>query len=82
MPFFLTIWTDEIEEYLALHGVTREEFEEVVFSSRRSMIEQSRSSENLTVEGFTTAGRHLRCVFAMIDETTILPVTAYEPTEA
>ena len=30
MPFYLFIWNDEIEEHIAEHGITPEEFEEVV----------------------------------------------------
>jgi hypothetical protein len=30
MPFYFFIWTPEIVEHLAEHGVTADEFEEVV----------------------------------------------------
>jgi hypothetical protein len=40
-------------------------------------VEQSRSSDRLIAFG-EVDGRYLACVYEMIDETTILPVTAYE----
>lgn len=77
MPFYYFIWTDEIIEHLALHEVTQEEFEDVVCDPDR--VEQSRSSDRLVALGYTSTGRYLACVYELIDETTVLPVTAYEP---
>lgn len=82
MPWFMILWTPEIEDHLAEHGVTADEFEQVVMAASARAIEQSHSSQNLTVFGKTASGREIRCVFEMIDATTILPVTAYEETEA
>jgi len=49
MPWFLIIWTPEIEGHLAEHGVTPDEFEQVVMAAFARAIEQSNSSDNLTV---------------------------------
>jgi hypothetical protein len=76
MPWYDFFWYDENLEHLAEHGVTREEFEEVVSTARR--IEQSHTGADL-VRGETSAGRFLVCVFVRVDDLTVLPVTAYEP---
>ncbi len=81
VPWFMIIWTPEIERHLAEHSITPEEFEHVVMAASVKAIEQSNSSENLTVFGRTATGREIRCIFEMIDAATILPVTAYEETE-
>ena len=74
MPFYYFIWTDEIIEHLALHEVTQEE---AVCDPDR--VEHSRSSDRLIALGNTSTGRYLACVSELVDETTLLPVTAYEP---
>jgi uncharacterized DUF497 family protein len=75
MPFYLFHWNDLNEEHLSEHGVSPEEFEAVVCDPES--VEQSRSSDRLIAFG-EVDGRFLACVYEMIDETTILPVTAYE----
>ena len=65
MPHVLFVWNDEIIAYLARHGVSREEFEEVVLDSRE--IETSRSSRRPIVFGETSKGKYLACVFEYID---------------
>ena len=79
MPFYLFIWDGENEEHLAEHGITPEEFSEVVCDPYR--VEKSRSSGRPIAFGYTSSGRYLACVYEMIDETSIYPVTAYEPEE-
>jgi uncharacterized DUF497 family protein len=79
MAWFEFFWTPEIEEHLAEHGVSVEDFEYVVcFPDAR---EESDSSENFIAKGYDRTGRWLVCVYDLIDEMTVLPVTAYEPTE-
>lgn len=79
MPWFVVIWTPELIAKLATHGVTQDEFEEVVFTARRASIQVSNSNPNhLTVIGTTSAGRLLRCVWRAVDRTDIIPVTAYD----
>ncbi len=76
MPFYFFQWTDEIEAHLAEHDVDREEFEEVLTSPDR--VEPSRTSDRQVAIGETSQGRLLVCVYEHFDETTIIPVTAFE----
>jgi hypothetical protein len=76
MPYFEFLWTDEIVEHLAEHGVAREEFEEVV--SKPNRVSVSRSSGRPCCWGDTADGRSLFCVYEYLDDMTIIPVTAYE----
>jgi hypothetical protein len=70
------LWTAEIIAHLAGHDVTPEEFEEVV--NDPEFRGTSRSSGRPCCWGETTAGRWLFCVYEMLDDVTVLPVTAYE----
>lgn len=76
MPHFFMVWNDEIIEYLSQHGVTPDEFEEVVLNADK--IQHSRSSGRPIVFGPTSTGKFLACVFEMIDDISIIPITAYE----
>lgn len=76
MPHVLFIWTDEIVGYLALHGITPDEFEEVVINSRE--VETSHSSGRPIVFGPTSTGKYLACVFEYVDRDEVIPITAYE----
>ena len=75
MPFYLFIWNDLNEEHLADHGVTPDEFEFVVCDP--DSVDTSRSSGRKIAFGDAN-GRYLACVYEMIDDATVLPVTAYE----
>ena len=77
MPYYLFVWDGENEEHLAEHGVTVDEFVEVVCDPHR--LEQSRSSDRWIAFGMTSTGRYLACVYEMFDETTVYAVTAFEP---
>ncbi len=70
------LWTEEIIDHLAEHGVTIEDFEEIVHCPDLRGV--SRSSGRPYCWGQTSDGRSLICVYEMLDELTILPVTAYE----
>jgi hypothetical protein len=76
MPFYFFQWTPQIEEHLAQHGVTPEEFEEVVMNPARKGF--SDSSGDQAVMGDTNSGRRLFCAYRMIDDVTVEPVTAYD----
>lgn len=79
VPYFEFLWTDEIAEHLAEHGVSPEEFVYVVNApDRRS---ESRSSGRPCCWGETNEGRYLFCVYEYLDELTIIPVTAYDAEE-
>jgi len=76
MPHFFFVWNDEIIEYLAQHGVTQDEFEEVVLNSTE--VQTSRSSARPIVFGPTSTGKFLACVFEYLGDDTVIPVTAYQ----
>jgi uncharacterized DUF497 family protein len=76
MPWVRFVWNDEIVEYIARHGVTPDEFEEVVLRSKK--VRKSRSSGRPIVFGETVNGRFLACVFEYVDTDLVIPVTAYE----
>jgi hypothetical protein len=76
MPFYFFIWTPEIIEHLAEHGITTDEFEEVVCNPEGEDV--SRSSGNPIAFGPTSSGKYLCCVFKRLEGDTIEPVTAYE----
>jgi hypothetical protein len=76
MAFRIFHWTEEIIEHIGEHGVTPEEFEEVVCEPE--WLVRSRSSGDPAAIGWTSTGRRLFCVFREIDELSVEPVTAYE----
>ena len=79
MAFFSFLWTDEIVEHVAEHGISQDDFERVVNRPvRRGM---SRSSGLPAAWGYTADGRYVFAVYEEIDDVTILPVTAYEVPE-
>jgi hypothetical protein len=63
-------------QHCALHGVTKEEVEEVFESATDTDI--SRSSGRPVVFGDTSTSRHLMVVYEEIDAATVYPVTAYD----
>ena len=75
MPYYLFLWNELIDEHLAEHGVLPEEFEAVVCDPES--VDTSRSSGREIAFGEVN-GRFLACIYEMLDETTVLPVTAYE----
>ena len=76
MPYFEFIWPLSVIRHIAEHGITPEEFEDVVLHAvRRS---ESRSSRRPCCWGETREGKYLFCVYEYADDCTIIPVTAYE----
>lgn len=78
MPFYFFAWNDEIVDYLALHDVCQDDFEEIVQNPVSTQV--SRSSGRPIAFGWSN-GRFLACVYEFADEDTIVPVTAYEVDE-
>ena len=76
MPYYEFVWTDEIMGHLAEHGVSPDDFELVV--SNPDSRDISRSTRRLCCFGEASDGRYLYCVYEMLDDVTIIPVTAYE----
>jgi hypothetical protein len=69
-------WTDAVVEHLAEHGVSQEDFAEVVSSPERRG--ESRSTSRPCCWGETSDGRYLLCEYEYLDELSIIPITAYD----
>jgi len=78
VPWYDFFWYDENLNKIGEHGVTPTEFEEVVMAA--GGIEDSDSGSDM-VRGETSTGKFLVCIFTMVDEITVMPITAYEPTK-
>jgi hypothetical protein len=72
----LFLWDPETVEHLAQHGVTPDEFEEVVCNP--DSVGESRSTGRPIAFGYTSSGSYLACIYELVDQDTVLPVTAYE----
>jgi len=79
MPFLQFIWTDEVISHLNEHGISPEDFEDVVCIPIGTS--ESQSSGLPVAFGYTSHGRYIIAVYQVLDETTVLPVTAYEVNE-
>jgi hypothetical protein len=79
VPAFDFLWTDEIVRHLAEHGISQDDFEQVVCHA--SSKGWSRSSGLPCVWGHTADGRSVIAVYEELDDMTVLPVTAYEVPE-
>ena len=75
MPYYFFLWNEINEEHLAEHGVTTQEFEAVVCNPES--VDRSRSSDRIVAFG-EVERRFLACIYEMLDDDTVLPVTAYE----
>jgi uncharacterized DUF497 family protein len=80
MPWFDIVWDESFPHgnvaHLAENGVSTEEAEWVLMNTIGR--EKSRSSSRWIAFGRTADGRNLAVVYEMLDEITILPVTAFE----
>ena len=70
------LWTDEIIEHLAEHGVSQDDFEHVFLHPSSKGV--SRSSGLPARWGYTHDDRYIVVVYEELDSITILPVTSYE----
>lgn len=61
------------------HGLTIDEVEDVLLDANLP-VGTSRTSGRPLRAGYTTTGRYIVVVWSMIDDDTVKPVTAYEPT--
>lgn len=68
-------WSDYIESHLALHEVTSEEVEQVVFDNP-SLKRRGRAKGIYNVYGQTDAGRYMAVFVKMKDERTAFVLTA------
>ncbi len=75
MPYYFFVWNDDAIEHLSEHGVSTEDFERIVCDPEE--IGVSRSSGRDIAFGYGTDGRYLLCAYELLDNDTILPITAY-----
>lgn len=66
-------------QHIAEHGITVDEFEEVVFNPKNPVAE-SRSSDNFITFGYTSTGKHIAAIWELVSDEprAIRPVTAFE----
>ena len=76
MPWYEFIWDDENGDHLAQNGVAADEFVEIVCNPGK--VETSRSTGRPIAFGRTTSGKYIACVYEMIGEFTVYPITACE----
>jgi len=76
MPFKVYLWTDELVDHIAQHGLTMDDFEAVV--SDPDEVTRSRSSGRYAAIGYTVDGRKIICIYEEIDDLYVDPFTAYE----
>jgi len=76
MPFWFFVWDEENEAHIHAHGVSSQEFEEVVCAPDSEG--QSRTTGRPIAFGYTSTGKYLACVYDVIDESTVYPITAFE----
>jgi len=79
MPYFFFFWDPERESKFALNGIEMDDFEHIV--QYPAKVESSHSSDRQIAFGYTADGQWTACVYEMLDEDTVLPITAYHPEE-
>lgn len=79
MPYYEFQWTEEIEEHIEEHGISADDFMHVAQNPEKTGY--SRSSGLPAAWGYTPDGRFVIVVYECLDETKLLPVTAYKVAE-
>lgn len=66
-------------QHIAEHGISIDEYEEVVLNPKNSVAE-SRSSDNFITFGDTATGKHIAAIWELVsyEPKAIRPVTAFE----
>jgi uncharacterized DUF497 family protein len=77
MPYHEFIWTPHVIEKVSNHGLTVDEVEYVMLNARGVPME-SRSSGRPMYTGYTRFGELLAVIFELIDDTSVLIITAYK----
>ena len=76
MDWLDVVWDADTEQYIALHGLTRQD---VVNALWFPTAEDSSDSSGRPVRfGHALDGRLIIVVFEMMDHITVMPITAYE----
>jgi hypothetical protein len=76
VPFYFFVWTEGTLAHLAEHNIAPGEFEQIVCDPLSEDVSQS--SGRPVAFGYTDDGRSVMCVYELIDDDTVLPITAYE----
>jgi uncharacterized DUF497 family protein len=76
MPVYRFFWYPGNQEHVEEHGVSVDEFEAIVCDPLET--QESHSSERMIAFGYGDDGRRLACVYDVIDDFEIIPVTAFE----
>lgn len=76
MPYHFFVWTEEVIAHLAEHHIAPGEFEQIVCDPLSE--DTSHSSGGPVAFRYTDDGRSVMCVYELIDDDTVLPITAYE----
>ena len=75
MPYWDFVWTDDIIQHIAEHGISQSDFEFVVCNPLSKGL--SRSTGLPVAWGHTKDGRYIMVVYEQLDSLTVLPVTAF-----
>lgn len=76
MPYYRFLWDEMSQTEVEEHGVTLDEFEAVVCDPMA--VEVSRSTGRPIAFGFGDDGRMLACIYEVVDDYDVIPITAYE----
>ena len=76
MPYYRFFWDEASQTEVEEHGVTLDEFEAVVCD--RMAVEASRSTGRPIAFGPGDDGRMLACIYEVVDDYDVIPITAYE----
>jgi hypothetical protein len=76
MPWYIFLWRDGIIDHIAQHDISTEEYESVVM--RPFLTGFTRKHNRPFAEGQLEDGRWIFCIYNLIDETYVDPVTAFE----
>ena len=79
MPYYFFVWDVDNERRIEEHGVTLDEFEGVVCDPDSTG--ESRATGRPIAFGYTSTGKYLACVYDLLDESTVYPITAFRVSE-
>jgi hypothetical protein len=76
MPFYFFVWDNATIQHLAEHDVTPDQFESIICDPESVGV--SCSTGRPAASGVADDGRLILCVYEFLDDSTILPITAFE----
>ncbi|SFJ33397.1 hypothetical protein [Planctomicrobium piriforme] len=79
MPWYAYIWTTRAIDKCSQHGVSQDDFEFVMLNSENETTGHVVNDvQRFATQGETEDGRWIKCVYEKFDDTTIIPITAFE----